>query len=165
MTKPTKWPGGTVKTWISLGIRPVWSESSLSAWRKFGFLATHKAHSKGSDQTGWMPRLIWVFAGHMLFCWFCHAAVQLFFSMITLMLKCALKVMILKIWTELCKQCAPRLIRVYIVCHSVCRPRSWRSHLIRVYIVCHSVCRPRSWRSHLIRVYNVCHSVCIFWKH
>ena len=29
------------KTQISLGIRPVWSESSLSAWRKFGSLATH----------------------------------------------------------------------------------------------------------------------------
>ena len=29
------------KTQISLGIRPVWSESSLSAWRKLGSLATH----------------------------------------------------------------------------------------------------------------------------
>ena len=29
------------KTQISLGIRPVWSESSLSAWRQLGFLATH----------------------------------------------------------------------------------------------------------------------------
>ena len=52
------------KTQISLGIRPVWSESLLSAWRKLGSLATHWAHSEDSDQTGWMPRLIWVFAGH-----------------------------------------------------------------------------------------------------
>ena len=29
------------KTLISLVIRPVWSESSLSAWRKLGSLATH----------------------------------------------------------------------------------------------------------------------------
>ena len=29
------------KTQISLGICPVWSESSLSAWRKVGSLATH----------------------------------------------------------------------------------------------------------------------------
>ena len=29
------------KTQISLGIRPVWSESSLFAWRKFWSLATH----------------------------------------------------------------------------------------------------------------------------
>ena len=51
------------KTQISLGIRPVWSESSLSAWRKFGSLATHWAHSEDSDQTGRMPKLIWVLAG------------------------------------------------------------------------------------------------------
>ena len=48
------------KTQISLGIRPVWSESSLSAWRNIGSLSTHWAHSEDSDQTGRMPR---VFAG------------------------------------------------------------------------------------------------------
>ena len=52
-----------VKTQISLGIHPVWSESSLSAWRNLGSLATHWGHSEDSDQTGRMPRLIWVFAG------------------------------------------------------------------------------------------------------
>ena len=40
------------------GIRPVWSESSLSTWRKLGSLATHWAHSEDFDQTGRMPRLI-----------------------------------------------------------------------------------------------------------
>ena len=34
------------KTQISLDIRPVRSESSLSAWRKLGPLATHWAHSE-----------------------------------------------------------------------------------------------------------------------
>ena len=34
--------------------------------RKLGSLATHWAHSEDSDQTGWMPRLIWVFAGRTL---------------------------------------------------------------------------------------------------
>ena len=43
------------KTQISLGIRPVWSESPLSAWRKLGSLASHWAHSEDSDQTGRMP--------------------------------------------------------------------------------------------------------------
>ena len=52
-----------VKTQISLGIRSVWSESSLSAWWHLGSLATHWAHSEDFDQTGRMPRLIWVFAG------------------------------------------------------------------------------------------------------
>ena len=54
------------KSQISLGIRPVWSESSLSAWRKLGSLATHWVHSEDSDQTGQMCRLIWVFAGRTL---------------------------------------------------------------------------------------------------
>ena len=62
MTKPTKWHVCPAKTQISLGIRPVWSASSL-AWRKLGSLATNWAHSEDSDQTGGMPRLIWVFAG------------------------------------------------------------------------------------------------------
>ena len=62
-TKPTKWHVRTGKTQISLGIHPVWSASSLSAWRNLGSLATHKAHRKDSDQTGQMPRLIRIFAG------------------------------------------------------------------------------------------------------
>ena len=44
-------------------ICPVWSESSLSAWRKFASLATHWAHSEDSDKTWRMTRLIRVFAG------------------------------------------------------------------------------------------------------
>ena len=62
MTKPTKWHVRPAKTQISLGIRPVWSESSLCAqWiaKDPGFL---HADSGDSDQTGRMPRLIWVFA-------------------------------------------------------------------------------------------------------
>ena len=51
------------KTQISLGIRLVWSESLLSAWRKVGSLATYWAHSEDTDKTGRMPRLIEVFAG------------------------------------------------------------------------------------------------------
>ena len=50
------------KTQISLGIRPVWLESSLCAqWVKVpGFL---HADSEDSNQTGRMSRLIIVFAG------------------------------------------------------------------------------------------------------
>ena len=54
------------KTQINLGIRPVWSEPSLSPWRKIGSIATHCAHNEDTDQTGRMPRLIWVFTGHTL---------------------------------------------------------------------------------------------------
>ena len=61
-----KWK--TIRKWATswqnqVNVRPVWSESSLSAWRKLGPLATHWAHSEDSGQTGRMPRLIWVFAG------------------------------------------------------------------------------------------------------
>ena len=40
------------KTQISLGIRPVWSEFSLSAWRNLGSLATHWVHSE--DWSDWV---------------------------------------------------------------------------------------------------------------
>ena len=51
---------------LRLGIRPFWSVSSLSAWRNHGSLATKRAHSEDSDQTGRMPRLIWGITGRTL---------------------------------------------------------------------------------------------------
>ena len=77
-----------LKTQISLGTHPVWSGSSLSAWRKLESIVTHWAHSEDSDQTGQMPRRRlwsdWVDAqadlslrwAHMPFFWFCHVAAQ-----------------------------------------------------------------------------------------
>ena len=44
MTKPTKWHVRQAKTQFS--IRPVWSESPLSAWRKLGCLAFHNLERK-----------------------------------------------------------------------------------------------------------------------
>ena len=63
MTKPTKWPVRPAKTQISLGIRPVWSEYSLCAHWVAKNPNILQADSEDSDQTGRMPRLIWVFAG------------------------------------------------------------------------------------------------------
>ena len=54
------------KTQISLGICPVWSESSLCAQRVAKDPRFLHADSEDSDRTGRMPRLIWVFAGHTL---------------------------------------------------------------------------------------------------
>ena len=65
-TKPTTWSVRPAKTQISMGIRPVGSESSMSAWRNLGPSATHWAHCEDSDQTGRMPRLIWAFAGRKI---------------------------------------------------------------------------------------------------
>ena len=68
-----KWPVHPAKTWISLGIHPVWSESSLSAWIKFGSLATLWAHSEDwSDWTDAQADLSLHWAGRSV-CWFCHA--------------------------------------------------------------------------------------------
>ena len=57
------WHVRLAKTQISLGIRQVWSESSLCAqWVAKDPSFLH-VDSEDSDQTGRMPRLIWVFAG------------------------------------------------------------------------------------------------------
>ena len=54
------------KTQASMGIRPVWSESSLCAqWVAKDQRFLH-VDSEDSYQTGQMPRLIWVFAGRTL---------------------------------------------------------------------------------------------------
>ena len=44
-------------------IRPVWSHSSLSTWRKLRSVTIIRAHSQASDQAARMPRLMWVFVG------------------------------------------------------------------------------------------------------
>ena len=53
------------KTQVSLGIRPVWSESSLSAHWAVKVPRFLHADSEDSDQKGRMPSLIWVFTGHI----------------------------------------------------------------------------------------------------
>ena len=58
-----KWHVRPAKTQISLGIRPVWSESSLCAQWVAKDPSFQHADSEDSDQPGRMPRLIWVFAG------------------------------------------------------------------------------------------------------
>ena len=51
------------QTQISLGIRPVWSESLLCAQWVAKDSVLLQADSEDSDQTGRMRRLIWVFGG------------------------------------------------------------------------------------------------------
>ena len=62
------------KTQINLGICLVWSESLLCAqWVAKDRSFLHVG-SEDPDQTGWMPRLIWILAGRTSVCWFCHKA-------------------------------------------------------------------------------------------
>ena len=63
MTKPKQMTVRPEKTQISLGIRPVWSESSLCAQWVVKDPSFLYADSEDPDQTGRMPRRIWVFAG------------------------------------------------------------------------------------------------------
>ena len=74
MTKPTKWHVRPAKTQVSLGIRPVWPESSLSAWRKLGSLLTllsaqRRLWSDWADVQADLS-LRWAY---IPFCRFCHA--------------------------------------------------------------------------------------------
>ena len=62
MRKGAFWHVRPSKTQISLRVRSVWLESSLSAWRTIAPLAVQNAPSEGSDQTAQMRRLIWIFA-------------------------------------------------------------------------------------------------------
>ena len=64
--KSSKMAVNPARTQISLGIRPVWSEFSLCARCVAKNPSFLHADSKDSDQTGRMPRLIWVFAGRTL---------------------------------------------------------------------------------------------------
>ena len=78
-TKPTIWHVRPAKTQISLGIRPVWSESSLSAWRNIKSLATQWAHSE--DWSDWAdaqadPSLRWVHTGHFVVLSCCGSCVK-----------------------------------------------------------------------------------------
>ena len=90
------------KTLISLGIRPVWSESSLCAqWIAKDPSFLH-ADSEDSYQTGRIPRLIWVFAGRTChFCWFCHEAAQL----LSFSAKWLVNKFEIKLWTLKCLFC------------------------------------------------------------
>ena len=106
-----------VKTQISLGIHPVWSETSLCTQWVAKDPRCHHVDREDIDQTGQMPRLIGVFAGRT-----CH-----FVGFIMRRLKYLHD---------------PKYSDRQIWANSACRPRSdcSLSSLIRVYTVCHSVC-------------------------
>ena len=138
------------KTQISLGIHPVWSESSLSAWRKVGSLATHWTHSEGSDQTGRMPRLIWVFVGSI--------------ATLLVLSQGGSKYPMFSEWQVWVNNVDP---------DQTAQGAVWsRSTLFAIpsasfgYITVtfRSFRTDRSWSS-LIRVYTVCNPLCIFWMH
>ena len=78
VTKPTNWPVRPAKTQISLGIRPVWSESLL--WGQWVDKGPSFHHADSEDWSDWVDAqadlsLRWA---RKPFCWFCQDAAQLF---------------------------------------------------------------------------------------
>ena len=63
-TKPTKWPVHPAKTQISLGIQPGCQISLRCVLYGQPRTQCFLMRTVKTDQNGWMPRLIWVFAGH-----------------------------------------------------------------------------------------------------
>ena len=91
--KTNKMTWRPAKTQFSLGIRSVWLEPSLSAWRRLGSsLATHKAHGEDSDQidqswSGWSESSLG--AGHyvgFVMLWL-HISLQLSVSFLQKIIK------------------------------------------------------------------------------
>ena len=80
MTKPTKLPKRPAKTKTkSPGICWVWSVFAVRLkkhWALKYLLSTHWRVWRLWSDWG-MPRLIWVFAWRMSFCWFCRVAAQI----------------------------------------------------------------------------------------
>ena len=88
--KPTKWRVRPAKTQISLGIRPVWSESSPCAqWiaKDSSFLHERRLWSDWVDAQADLS-LCWA---HMLFCWFCHAAAHFMVSLKQSFIDCTVR--------------------------------------------------------------------------
>ena len=77
MAKLTKWSVRPAKTQISLGICPVWSESSLSAWRNLGSLVILSVHSEDTDHHADLSLL-----ADWSLCWFCRPVPWLIFCTI-----------------------------------------------------------------------------------
>ena len=61
-TKPTKWTVHPAKTQFSLSIHPVWSVFAVYSVGSWEPKVSSCGKTKYSDQTGQMPKLVWIFA-------------------------------------------------------------------------------------------------------
>ena len=91
----------------------------LFPWRSIGSLATHWVHSEDSDQTGWMPRLIWVFARRIVislvisFRWLCHEVAQLYGTRGSFRQKATTLTLIEKLCLGVLKNLKPHDVKVF----------------------------------------------------
>ena len=140
----------------------VWPESLLSARKNFGSLATNWLHSKDSDQTGQLPRLIWSLLGAY--------AILLVLSWAGSNLKytCRNNLHLLKYRAHPGR--ARSLLSLVMLNKSKCHAHfcfsanqiTWSRLLIQIHILSDKQCRFRSvgffrsFRSQLIWIYTVC---------
>ena len=114
-------PVRPAKTQISLGIHPVWSESSLSAWRNIGPLTTYWAHSE--DWSDWAD----------------HTSKRLMDNRLWLYYK-LIKITIITLCTGTPSSRRSSLIRVYIVYYTfrIFLTHYCTSHIMRkpVFAIC-----------------------------
>ena len=106
MTKPTKWHVSPAKTQISLGIRPVWTESSLSALKKKAWVLSYPLSAQRrlwSDRVDAQANLSlrWV---DMPLCWFCHEVAHIclwiLFTVIVPLKSVKLDCMVCDLWPK-----------------------------------------------------------------
>ena len=142
MTKPTKWPVRPAKTQINLGIRPVWSVSSLSAWRNIGPLTTYWVYSDDSDQTGQMPRLMSLPGAHLSYCWFCFLVPHCLFLSILhnnfcMLIRFHMKILSPYDWAKSCL-CSRNTSGIF-ASHWICRANLQMSPVKQICVFEHSV--------------------------
>ena len=87
MTRPVKWSVHPAKTQISLGICPVWLQSAVRIKKPWvlSFLMREQWRF-WSECVDAQADLSFRWA-HMSFCWFCHAAAHLTFSLLQVLWK------------------------------------------------------------------------------
>ena len=131
MTKPTNWHVRPGKTQISLGICPVWSESSVcTIWVVKDLMLLHADSERlWSDWADAQADLNLCWA-HRSFCWFCRELAQINNRPL-----CRPQWSLILVQTCLGKQCRPRsvsgsLIRVYTVGHFDCL--FWTQYIIEI---------------------------------
>ena len=171
------------KTQSSLGIHPVWSESLLCAQCVAKDPSFPHADREDSDQTGQMPRLIWVFAGRtaillVLSCrgsfkhrstiwnWNLQNSKSFAAAAYNLLVKLTFFSILLHKSNNICNSLAKYTVHICLYCY-----RSYYSHVTEGWKMSKF---PREWRL-LQRTFKFCksqfqivlfhlHKFCIFWN-
>ena len=147
-------------------------QSSLTAGRKLGSLATHWVHSEDSDQTtgpGWSEFSL----DAQSFCWFCHEAARIPSALNRRIWRiCTVKILTIRNPKKCCNY--PKIWTMWLY-HRVISPKDvdgianridpdQRSSLIWVYTVCPDLSVRNPYHYGIWNMYTVSLSVCEKWN-